>query len=44
MTVEEHLSTFKKVGFINAGEICPAADLILMSAEKPKKADSKSPH
>ena len=22
MTVEEHLSTFKKVGFINAGEIC----------------------
>jgi SAM-dependent methyltransferase len=35
MTVEEHLSTFKKVGFINAREICPAADLSLMAAEKP---------
>jgi SAM-dependent methyltransferase len=34
MTVEEHLSTFKKVGFINAREICPAADLSLMAAEK----------
>jgi hypothetical protein len=35
MTVEEHLSTFKKVGFINPREICPAADLSLMAAEKP---------
>ena len=35
MTVEEHLSTFKKVGFINAREICRAADLSLMAAEKP---------
>jgi ubiquinone/menaquinone biosynthesis C-methylase UbiE len=35
MTVEEHLSTFKEVGFINAREICPAADLSLMAAEKP---------
>lgn len=35
MTVEEHLSTFKKVGFINPKEICPAADLSLMTAEKP---------
>ncbi len=35
MTVEEHLSTFKKAGFINAREICPAADLSLMAAEKP---------
>jgi SAM-dependent methyltransferase len=34
MTVEEHLSTFKKAGFINAREICPAADLSLMAAEK----------
>ena len=34
MTVEEHLSAFKKVGFINAREICPAADLSLMAAEK----------
>lgn len=34
MTVEEHLSTFKKVGFINAREICRAADLSLMAAEK----------
>ena len=34
MTVEEHLSTFQKVGFINAREICPAADLSLMAAEK----------
>jgi SAM-dependent methyltransferase len=35
MTVEEHLSTFKKAGFINAREICPAADLSLVGAEKP---------
>jgi ubiquinone/menaquinone biosynthesis C-methylase UbiE len=35
MTVEEHLSTFKKVGFINAREIFPAADLSLMAAERP---------
>ena len=35
MTVEEHLSTFKKVGFINAKEICSAAHLSLMAAEKP---------
>ena len=35
MTVEEHLPTFKKVGFINAREICRAADLSLMAAEKP---------
>ena len=35
MTVKEHLSTFKEVGFIKAREICPAADLSLMAAEKP---------
>ena len=35
MTVKEHLSTFKKVGFINAREICTAADLSLIAAEKP---------
>ena len=35
MTVEEHLTTFKKAGFVNAREICPAADLSLMAAEKP---------
>ena len=35
MTLEEHLSTFKEVGFIRAREICPAADLSLMAAEKP---------
>ena len=35
MTVEEHLSTFKKAGYINAREICTAADLSLMGAEKP---------
>jgi ubiquinone/menaquinone biosynthesis C-methylase UbiE len=35
MTVEEHLSTFQKIGFTNAREICPAADLSLMAAEKP---------
>jgi ubiquinone/menaquinone biosynthesis C-methylase UbiE len=35
MTVEEHLSTFEKVGFINPREICPAADLSLMTAETP---------
>jgi hypothetical protein len=34
MTVDEHLSTFKEVGFINPREICPAADLSLMAAEK----------
>jgi ubiquinone/menaquinone biosynthesis C-methylase UbiE len=34
MTVDEHLSTFKQVGFINPREICPAADLSLMTAEK----------
>ena len=35
MTVEEHLATFRKVGFINPREICSAADLSLMAAEKP---------
>jgi predicted methyltransferase len=35
MAVAEHLSTFKEVGLINAREICPAADLSLMGAEKP---------
>jgi SAM-dependent methyltransferase len=35
MTVEEHLLTFKKIGFINAREICTAADLSLIAAEKP---------
>jgi ubiquinone/menaquinone biosynthesis C-methylase UbiE len=35
MTVEEHLSSFKEVGFINPREICPAADLSLMAAERP---------
>ena len=35
MTVEEHLSTFQKAGFVNPREICPAADLSLMRAEKP---------
>jgi SAM-dependent methyltransferase len=35
MTVKEHLSTFKEVGFTNPREICPAADLRLMAAEKP---------
>jgi len=34
MTVEEHLSTFQEVGFIKAREVCPAADLNLMEAEK----------
>lgn len=34
MTVKEHLATFKKVGFIKPREICPAADLSLMAAEK----------
>jgi hypothetical protein len=33
--VEQHLSTFKEFGFIMAKEICPAADLSLMGAEKP---------
>jgi hypothetical protein len=35
MTVKDHLATFEKVGFINPREICPAADLSLMAAEKP---------
>ena len=35
MTVEEHLSTFKELGFIEAREICAAADLSLMGAVKP---------
>ncbi len=35
MTVKEHLSTFQEVGFIKAREVCPAADLSLMAAEKP---------
>ncbi len=35
MTVEEHVSTFNKIGFINAREVCSAADLSLMAAEKP---------
>jgi SAM-dependent methyltransferase len=35
MTVKEHLATFQEVGFIRAREICPAADLSLMAAEKP---------
>ena len=34
MTVEEHLSTFKEVGFIKPRRL-PAADLSLMAAEKP---------
>ena len=36
MTVGEHLATFKEVGFVRAREICPAADLSLMAAEKPR--------
>jgi ubiquinone/menaquinone biosynthesis C-methylase UbiE len=36
MTVDEHLSTFKNIGFINAREICPAADLSLIAAERRK--------
>jgi hypothetical protein len=35
MTVEEHLSTFKQVGFIRVREICPAVDPSLMGAERP---------
>jgi SAM-dependent methyltransferase len=35
MTVEEHLSTANELGFIRAREICAAADLSLMAAEKP---------
>jgi SAM-dependent methyltransferase len=35
MTVEEHLATFKEAGFIKPREICPAADLSLMAAQKP---------
>ena len=38
MTVEEHLSTFNELGFIRAREICAAADLSLMTAEKPLSA------
>jgi SAM-dependent methyltransferase len=34
MTVAEHLSAFEKAGFIDAREICPAADLSLMAAQK----------
>jgi SAM-dependent methyltransferase len=37
MTVEEHLSALKELGFIGAREICAAADLSLMAAEKPLK-------
>jgi hypothetical protein len=33
--VEQHLSTFKEFGFTKPREICPAADLSLMAAEKP---------
>ncbi|HUK42514.1 MAG TPA: class I SAM-dependent methyltransferase [Candidatus Acidoferrales bacterium] len=36
MTVKEHLSAFAEVGFIKPREICPAADLSLMRAEKPQ--------
>lgn len=35
LSVEEHLSTFKELGFIGAREICAAADLSLLAAEKP---------
>jgi SAM-dependent methyltransferase len=35
MTVTEHLSTFEEAGFINARELCPAADLSLMGADRP---------
>jgi SAM-dependent methyltransferase len=35
MTVKEHLATFKEVGFIEPREVCPAADLSLMAADKP---------
>jgi SAM-dependent methyltransferase len=35
MTVQEHLSLFGKVGFVNAREICSSADLSLMAAVKP---------
>lgn len=34
MTVKEHLATFEKTGFTNPREICPAADLSLMAADK----------
>lgn len=34
MTVEEHLSAFKNAGFVRPREICAAADLSLMAAEK----------
>jgi SAM-dependent methyltransferase len=35
MTVEEHLAAFKNAGFVAPREICAAADLSLMAAEKP---------
>lgn len=35
MTVKEHFATFKKAGFVEPREICPAEDLSLMGAEKP---------
>lgn len=35
MTVEEHLSTFKQVGFVREREICTVADLSLIAGEKP---------
>jgi SAM-dependent methyltransferase len=34
MTVEEHLSAFLAAGFVRPREICAAADLSLMAAEK----------
>ncbi len=36
MTVDEHLAAFEQVGFIRGREICPAADLSLMGAERPE--------
>ncbi len=38
MTVAEHLAAFTAAGFVNPREICPAADLSLMAAEKPGAA------
>lgn len=35
MTVKEHLAAFRNTGFTNPKEICPAADLSLMAADKP---------
>ncbi len=35
MTVDEHLAAFKKASFTNPREVCSAADLSLMAAEKP---------